>query len=298
MSEPRKKILIVDDSKTESMMCRAYLERDYDVEVAANAIEFYAELATALPDVILMDIVMKDITGFELVAQIKQKDEYRGIPVIFLSGLTDESDIVKGFEVGAHDYLRKPFGAHELRARIASIIKIKSLEEQLKLQSITDYLTGAYNRRHFFEVAESHAQYCARMKKVYCLALFDIDHFKKINDEYGHDAGDAVLIHLVSIVKAQLRAYDVFARHGGEEFVIQFVDCTPEKSLAALERIRAQIASEPAQFGDNKLSYTFSAGLVTCLEHIEPTEIEKLLTLADKRLYEAKAAGRNKIIFS
>lgn len=294
----RRKILVVDDSKTECLLLQLYLQKDYDVTIAENAIEFYADLAASLPDLILMDIVMKDISGLDLVRQIKQKDEYKEIPVIFLSGLSDEADIVRGFEAGAHDYVRKPFGPSELMARITSVMQIKILQEQLRLQAITDYLTGAFNRRHFFSLAKSHAEYCTRMKRPYCLALLDIDFFKKINDTWGHDAGDQILIHFVNLIKSELRAYDVFARHGGEEFVIQFVDCTAERSLGVLERLRAQLLANPPQYDGNTIPYTFSGGLVASIEMPAATPLDKLLQVADKRLYAAKNAGRNKLMHS
>lgn len=290
-------ILIVDDSETAVLYLRQMLDEDFKIVTAINLIEFWAHLAEAPPDLILMDVIQKEISGFDLVAQIKKMNEYMHIPVIFVTRLETATDIERGFEVGGHDYVTKPVMQRELKARIRSALKIKNLEQELRLRSVTDYLTGVYNRRYFFEAVETNLSYVERMGRNLCVAMLDIDFFKKVNDQHGHEAGDTVLQHFTSTIRQQIRKYDILARHGGEEFTIQFFDCDIPKSVEFIERIAAALKANPCRLEGTKIVYTFSAG-VSSLKEIEGEHlIDKLIDLADKRLYIAKKTGRNRIVY-
>jgi diguanylate cyclase (GGDEF)-like protein len=240
--------------------------------------------------------MQKEISGFDLCAQVKRNSEYGSIPVIFVTSLDAATDIEKGFEVGGHDYVTKPVMQRELKARMRAALRLKSLEHELRLRSVTDYLTGAYNRRYFFEAVESNLSYALRMRRNLCIAMLDIDFFKKVNDQYGHEAGDAVLQHFTRTIKSHIRKYDILARFGGEEFVVQFFDCTIVKSIDFLNRISDALQREPCQTGDQSIAYTFSGGLASLSEMSPVDPIEKVVELADKRLYLAKNTGRNKVI--
>ncbi len=243
-----------------------------------------------------MDVVQKEISGFELVRQIKRTDEYRNIPVIFVTRLDSAADIEAGFEAGCHDYVTKPVMQRELKARMRAALRLKNLEQELRMRSITDYLTGAYNRRYFYEVMAGNLSYAQRMKRNLCIAMLDIDFFKKVNDQHGHEAGDAVLQHFTKTIRSQIRKYDVLVRFGGEEFVIQFFDCDLQKSTELLERVQQRLLETPCEIPDGHVSYTFSAG-VACLHELQSAEpIDALIEAADRRLYDAKTSGRNRII--
>jgi two-component system cell cycle response regulator len=191
---------------------------------------------------------------------------------------------------------KKPFLTQELRARVRSALRLKNLEHDLRMRSVTDYLTGAYNRRYFFEAVNSNLSYAQRMRRNLCIAVLDIDFFKKINDEHGHEAGDAVLVHFTQTIRDQLRKYDILARFGGEEFVIQFFDCAVTKCIDLLTRIRNKLVESPCMVGGRSMGYTFSAGLAS-LDEIAPVEpIERLIEMADRRLYQAKESGRNRFV--
>lgn len=279
------------------MYLEALLSSEFEVEQASTLIDVWAHLAENPPDLILMDVMQKEISGFELVGQLKRNSEYDLIPVIFVTSLDSADDIERGFEVGGHDYVTKPVMQRELKARIRSALRLKALEQELRLRSVTDYLTGAYNRRYFYEAVQSNLSYALRMRRNLCIAVLDIDFFKKVNDQYGHEAGDAVLQHFTQNVKAQIRKYDILARFGGEEFVIQFFDCTIAKSMDFLNRISRALAASPCETGGQKIHYTFSAGLGSLSELSPADPIDKLVELADKRLYIAKNTGRNRVIF-
>jgi diguanylate cyclase (GGDEF)-like protein len=267
--QPRR-VLVVDDSEVESLYIQALLQPEFTVVVANNLIAFWAHMAEEAPDLILMDVMMQEITGFELALQLKRNHEYKAIPIIFVTSLDQARDIERGFEVGGHDYVKKPFLTQELRARVRSALRLKNLEQDLRMRSVTDYLTGAYNRRYFFEAVNSNLSYAHRMRRNLCVAVLDIDFFKKINDEYGHEAGDAVLVHFTQPIRDQIRKYDILARFGGEEFVIQFFDCTVTKCVDMLTRIRNKLVESPCLTGGRSISYTFSAGL-SSLDEIAPS---------------------------
>lgn len=290
------RILILDDSEVESLYLEALLKNEFEVQLAKNLIDFWAHMAEEPPDLILLDVMQREISGFELCSQVKRNSEYGMIPVIFVTSLDSATDIEKGFEVGGHDYVTKPVMQRELKARMRAALRLKSLEHELRMRSVTDYLTGAYNRRYFFEAVQSNLSYAMRMRRNLCIAVLDIDFFKNVNDQYGHEAGDAVLQHFTQTIKGQIRKYDILARFGGEEFVIQFFDCTIGKSIDFLSRVCTALQGNPCDTGGQAIPYTFSAG-VGSLSEISPVDpIERLVELADKRLYHAKNTGRNRII--
>jgi len=291
-----RRVLVVDDSEVESLYIQALLQPEFTVIVANNLIDFWANMAEEAPDLILMDIMMQEISGFELALQLKRNHEYKAIPIIFVTSLDQARDIERGFEVGGHDYVKKPFLTQELRARVRSALRLKNLEHDLRMRSVTDYLTGAYNRRYFFEAVNINLSYAQRMRRNLCIAVLDIDFFKKINDEHGHEAGDAVLVHFTQTIRDQIRKYDILARFGGEEFVIQLFDCAVTKCIDLLTRIRNKLVESPCVVGGRSMGYTFSAGLAS-LDEIAPVEpIERLIEMADRRLYQAKESGRNRFV--
>ena len=197
------------------MYLEALLSKEFNIVVARNLIEFWAHMAEESPDLILMDVMQKEISGFELAKQVKRNSEYNPIPIIFVTSLDSATDIETGFEVGGHDYVTKPLMQRELKARMRAALRLKSLEHELRMRSVTDYLTGAYNRRYFYEAVESNLSYAHRMRRNLCIAMLDIDFFKKVNDQFGHEAGDMVLQHFTLTIKGQIRKYDILARFGG-----------------------------------------------------------------------------------
>lgn len=290
------RVLVVDDSEVETLYIESLLGKEFDVVLACNLIEFWAQMAEQAPDLILMDVMLREISGFELAKQVKRNSEYGTIPIIFVTSLDSAEDIEQGFEVGGHDYVTKPVMQRELKARIRAALRLKHLEDELRLRSVTDYLTGAYNRRYFYEAVDSNLGYAQRMHRNMCVATLDIDFFKKVNDQYGHEAGDVVLQHFTRTIKAHIRKYDILARFGGEEFVVQFFDCTPERCIEMLTRVQHALRDTPCVTAGHTIAYTFSAGLASLEESSGDNIIENMVELSDKRLYEAKGAGRNRII--
>lgn len=291
-----KQILIVDDSETSILYLQMIL-RDYEVIFALNGKEMWERLNESSPSLILMDVMLPDVNGYELVQQLSKTEKYKDIPIIFQTAKSSSDDLEKGFESGAIDYIRKPVDKKELKARVKSVLKIKELENQLYLKSITDYLTGIYNRRYFFEIAAKHLQFCQSLVKNLSIALLDVDFFKKINDTYGHDAGDFVLKKFAEIIGLTKRPKDILARYGGEEFIILFFETDKKDALEILLSIQNAIVNEIFLFNEMEIKCTFSCGLVDLQEFAGNLRIDDLIRDADKRMYIAKQTGRNKIIF-
>jgi diguanylate cyclase (GGDEF)-like protein len=290
-------ILIVEDSGSTRLHLSNILSDEYNCIFAASGEEMWKILPETIPSILLLDVIMPGETGFDIILKLSKRDEYRNIPVIFLTGLDDSAEAVRGFEIGAFDYIRKPFDEAELKARIKSVLRIKDHENRLRVHSVTDYLTGIYNRRYFFEAAKNHIYYSLRSGKNLCVAMLDLDHFKDINDTMGHDAGDFVLKKFTDMVKSRIRPYDIFARHGGEEFVILFSDCGKEKSVDIVARVRAGLLNKEFLFESKPVKFTFSAGVVSLADESKGVTVEQMVHHADAMLYKAKESGRNCIIY-
>jgi diguanylate cyclase (GGDEF)-like protein len=290
-----KKILIVDDSETSILYLKMMLP-DYSIITALSGKEMWERLNENSPSLILMDVMMPDVNGYELVQQLSKTEKYKDIPIIFQTAKSSSDDLEKGFESGAIDYIRKPVDKKELRARIKSVLKIKELEHQLYLKSITDYLTEIYNRRYFFEIATKHLQFCKRLQKNLCIALLDIDYFKKINDTHGHDAGDYVLKKFAEVIGQTKRQSDILARYGGEEFILLFFETDKPAALEILQSIQKAIENVNIIFNHHRIPCAFSCGLVDLQEVPEILTIDDLIKVADNRMYMAKESGRNRIV--
>ena len=296
------KVLIVDDTPANiDILARFLKQNGLDLSVAPDAEIALKVIAKNKPDLILLDVMMPGIDGYQLCEKLKSDDLTKGIPIIFITAKSEVEDLVKGFDVGGVDYIIKPFQQKEVVARVKNqLTTVKLIHEKNKLieelDSISriDPLTGVSNRRDMMEVLENEQFRYERYEKVFCLLMFDIDFFKKVNDQYGHDMGDFVLKKVSAVLKKKCRKVDFLARWGGEEFLIVL----PETSLAggerAAESMRKAIESEKIKFNDHEISVTMSIG-VACQNEKE-MKLEELLKVADERLYKAKDSGRNRVI--
>ena len=295
-------VMIADDSMLVRAVVRAGLEAEnYQVIQAEDGFGALQECRRHPPDVILLDIVMPGLDGYQVLAELKADPELSHIPVVFLTGRTGMADVVAGLRAGAHDYLKKPFEPEELLARVGSAIHVKQLQDQLRHQnalldllSRTDVLTDLSNRRHLDEELARRVGEARRYHDPLGLVLLDIDHFKRVNDLYGHPVGDDVLREVARRLKGELRLEDIAGRWGGEEFLV----ILPRTDLAGVvesaTRIRVAVAATPIIAGDHMINVTISGG---CADGAGESPAE-LLRCADERLYQAKAAGRNQIIAS
>ena len=283
-------ILAVDD-KVDNLDILTSLLQDYDVRDVTDAASAWRILDHSPVDLILLDIMMPDIDGFELCRQFQADERTRAIPVIFISAMSDEASISRAFEVGGKDYVTKPFRPRELLARVKTHLELKFLMQRLHDLAYFDALTGIANRRRFFDQATALFEAPGDLQAV----MLDIDHFKQVNDRHGHAVGDQVLRLVADTIGEQLPPEAVFGRLGGEEFAILFPSADPDGVLAAMDGIRQAVANLVIPLEEGALSCTISCGLASRTP--DTRNIDALLHDADQALYQAKGSGRNRVIF-
>ncbi len=298
-----RNILIIDDSITILQGIKLVLKQaelfDHYFE-ARSAAEGMKILNENPVDVILCDIIMPGMDGFEFLSEVKAREKYMDIPVILLTGQEALDKKIKGLDMGASDYVTKPFDPDELIARVQVQTKVKRLQDELKLAkqrykelSITDYLTQIHNRRHFMELFDREFSRATRYLYDLSLVIFDLDNFKMVNDTYGHLQGDRVLKGVADGVKSEIRSHDVFARYGGEEFIL-LLPQTPLKGASLVaEKIRRNIAEtsiDGMAIGD----VTISIG-VASYPNSRVKDSHSLISLADEAMYNAKTNGKNRV---
>jgi two-component system, cell cycle response regulator len=260
------------------------------------------KIALSFPlDVILCDLDMPGMDGFKFLSMIKTRKELQDIPVIMITGVKDQETKIRGLELGASDYLTKPFDPGEMLARVKVQLKIKNLQDSLKKSnqalldlSNTDPLTQLSNRRFLMKTLDKELQRCERSQKPLALVMVDIDHFKQINDCYGHQQGDMVLQRLSKTMKGQLRDYDLAARFGGEEFALVLPETGFNEAVRVAERLRQDVSELRFEGACQDLKLTISLGVAT-FPHNRVRTMDDLVREADRALYNAKGKGRNRV---
>ena len=297
-----KNILLVDDTETNIDILIGLLGDTYEVLVALDGQSALEIVNEERVDLILLDIMMPIMDGYEVCQRLKAEESTKNIPIIFITAKTDEDSIEKAYDIGGVDYVSKPFKPRELLARVKNQldiqILIKDLEEskeELKLLAATDPMTKLYNRRYFSEVSQNILEISKRDKDDISVIMLDIDKFKNINDTYGHQVGDEVIIELSNKLKELQRKSDVVCRYGGEEFIILLPNTSIDGAKMVAQNIRVDIESIVVYLEQNKeLRFTVSLG-VSQIDIINETNIEASLKRADDAMYEAKQTGRNKV---
>jgi diguanylate cyclase (GGDEF)-like protein len=213
-------ILIIDDDSNIRDLLTVLLMDQAEVVTAADGATGLSMARDTNPDLIILDIQMPGMDGYEVCIQLKSESDLANIPVVFLTAQNDVKNEKRGLEVGAIDYIRKPFSHDVVQARIRNHLKMQWMNNELERLASTDPLTGAFNRRYFFSAARSEVYRSNRYGHSLSLMMLDIDHFKSVNDNYGHDAGDKALKITVETILRALRNEDVLARFGGEEFIV------------------------------------------------------------------------------
>jgi two-component system, cell cycle response regulator len=305
MTHMQTSILIVDDSDTvreqiiQTLTKVTVFDRFYE---ARDGIDAFKQLLATRIDLILCDLEMPRMDGFKFLAMINTREELRNIPVIMLTGREDRELKIKGLEQGACDYVTKPFDPGELIARVKVQLKIKMLQDQLKQSnemltqlSNTDPLTQLFNRRYMIDMLERELQRTIRKGSPLSLVMMDIDHFKLVNDHFGHQNGDVVLVAVADLSRKDLRSYDFAARYGGEEFVLILPETAHEEALQVAERVRVEVEKQVFTGDLSDLRVTISMGVATC-PAAGISSVAGLIREADEALYRAKQKGRNRVV--
>lgn len=296
-------VLVIDDSKSIAEFCRQILDpRGIQVIWSSDGLKGLEEAKRAKPDLILLDVVMPNLDGYKTLQRLKQVEITSDIPVIMFSTMKEAMDKIKGLELGAVDYIAKPFDAGELIARVNTQLRLKRLHDALlekteRLSKLADKdgLTGLYNHRYFQDKLTEEFVRAKRYELPLSNILMDIDYFKKINDTYGHAVGDVVLKGIGSMLKGSTRKdIDTPARYGGEEFAIILPHTELSKALKVAERLRKAVAEHPFKVPSGQISITVSFG-VAAIPHPEINDKQTLIKASDEALYRAKEKGRNKV---
>jgi len=286
-------ILIVDDSPVIVQSLAEVLKEDYKLKVAtsgARALEILENKEKI--DLILLDVVMPEMDGYEVLQKIKDNPKTEDIPVIFVTGNDSVSQEEKGLKAGVVDYITKPIRTAIVKARVKIHITLKTQRDTLQSHAICDMLTGLYNRNHLDSEGGRKFAKAFRQQDNLTILMVDIDHFKAVNDTYGHLIGDKVLKAVANILKQSNRVEDFVARFGGEEFIVLLEDCDKDNAINKAEQFRKNIE----ELHPEGIKITASFGVVNLSSRHK--SLEDMIKDADTALYEAKESGRNKVVCS
>lgn len=299
------KLLIADDSLTQRTMLQAISSKwGFEPILAEDGQQAWDLLSQdESPQLILLDWEMPGKDGLEVCRLVRARKDANPPYILLLTARKETRDIVAGLEAGANDYIAKPFDTAELQARLRvgkrMVIlqtQLHQAKEELAYQAKHDVLTGLMNRRAILEVMEQEIARVKRQEQSLYIGMCDIDHFKQINDQLGHLAGDAVLKQVAQRINQALRPYDGVGRYGGEEFLL-LIHCEADMATSVFERIRLAISNKPFEFEHHSIKVSISCGVSTFHEESLKQGSTELLAAADECLYKAKQAGRNRIEF-
>ncbi|HEY0463536.1 MAG TPA: diguanylate cyclase [Polyangiaceae bacterium] len=299
-------VLVVDDSASIRGQIRGVLQQvegfDEFIE-AGDGLQAFKLMLDRHPDLVVCDLIMPVFDGLKFLALRATRPELAHIPVIMLTAEGDANRKVEVFDQGASDYVTKPFNDRELLSRVKVHYRLKVLQDELRdankrLESLadTDGLTGLYNRRYLDALIVRELQRTERYKTPLGLVLLDIDHFKRVNDTFGHTMGDEVLRNVSRLVTSSVRVTDSVARYGGEEIAIVFTQTTAQGVTEVTERLRQRLAEFSHVHQGNRLECTASFGISVCDGRGVTPKSEELIERADRALYQAKRAGRNRVV--
>jgi two-component system, cell cycle response regulator len=287
------KILVVDDSPDSLKIAKARLSKEcLEIFCADGGLPGLELARRELPDLILLDVDMPDMSGYDVCTVLKNDPDLCMIPVLFLSASSTPEDKVKGLDLGAVDYVTKPFDAFELRARVRAALRTKHLQDLLIEHAHIDPLTGLPNRRALMERLQREWGRIERHPGQLSFIIADIDHFKNINDTYGHHIGDKLLQEVARVIGQQCRDMDLPARYGGDEFAIVVPDESLSGAIHLAERCRQEIANSCIVVKNESIKTTVSLGVAEISSVSSP---EALIRQADDALYRAKESGRNQV---
>jgi len=300
------RLLVVDDEQSILDLLRRRLEAlGCEVTVLSGGSEVVKVVREQLPDLVLLDVMMPDVDGFTVCAALKQDAEIRDIPVVLMTARTEVDSRIKGLELGAHDYVTKPFETAELLARVRAALRVKALQDELREANkllgrlaASDPLTDLPNRRTFDQQIFVEMERSRRTGQSVSVVMLDLDHFKQINDAHGHQVGDEALREVAQLLGGRRRVTDLVARYGGEEFVWVLPGAGIDAAMEVAEWLRRTIEESELETQRGTIRLTVSAGVST----YDPAAhgrigSDVLLESADQALREAKAKGRNRVIY-
>ncbi len=298
------KVLLAEDDEISRHILKETLVRwGYEVVTACDGVEAWALLsADNGPELAILDWIMPGMDGIDVCRKVREQlgEPYRYL--MLLTSKTQKADVIHGMGAGADDYVSKPFDPQELRMRLNAGRRIIELQgqllatrESLRYMVSHDSLTGLYSRAEVLEQLRRELDRSGRDRSCLGIILADVDHFKVINDTYGHLTGDVVLVDIAQRLRRAVRRYDLIGRYGGEEFLILMPGCDAADGVGNAERVRASVMCEPVVLPEGDVRVTISAG-VACGSFDDATDVNGLIRVADAALYRAKSMGRNQVV--
>ncbi|HVY06188.1 MAG TPA: diguanylate cyclase [Burkholderiales bacterium] len=308
-------ILIADDDPTIRVTLEHLLrQQGHRVAVAVDGREALTLAIEVKPQLVISDWVMPELDGVALCRRLRETQEGRRMYFILLTGMTDDEELVEGFEAGADDYVTKPLNARVLTARLRAAERVIRMQEEtqrdtenlrkfatelaltnrrLQQAALTDALTGLPNRRHLIERLNQERAIASRNQRPFALMMIDVDAFKQVNDAHGHDAGDQLLVRIAALLRQEARVEDIVGRLGGDEFVVICPGANLAMGVRLADRLRQSIAQFVLQLGNQSVQVTISVGVSQ--QDTAPTVADDILQRADAALYRAKREGRNRV---
>ena len=293
------KLLIIEDEPANQKLLERLLRDDYKLLACANAEEGWELLDQQSDiDLLLLDLKLPGMNGFELLERIRSETRFDLLPIIILTGLTDDRDEARGLQMGASDYIHKPFRPEAVKVRIANQLQLATQKRQLEELAVKDHLTGLYNRRGFDDIFRRELARANRSGVPLSLAMLDVDHFKRYNDYYGHPEGDKALQfvgrHLNAVAR---RAADLCARIGGEEFLLLWPETPAKGAQHQAEKLRRAIEQDALPHADSGVSESLTVSIGGVTLEAGDYDAELALQRVDDALYEAKRDGRNRVVW-
>jgi two-component system, cell cycle response regulator len=286
-----QRVLIIDDSQNIHALVKARLAAEpVELHCAFDGITGIAMAAQVLPDLILVDIDLPDPDGFEVCRRLKSQPATMSIPIVFLTGAASTDEKIRGLELGAVDYITKPFEPAELRARVRAALRTKFLLDLLAKKAMIDGLTGLWNRTYFDQTVAAQLSLARRSGQAVSCILADLDHFKTVNDRFGHLSGDEALRVVAACFQAQCRIEDVVCRFGGEELAVIVPNTPANKAAVLADRLRGAVEKLVLKHRGLPVPLTCSFGIADAV-----TAADKIVESADAALCRAKTEGRNRI---
>jgi diguanylate cyclase (GGDEF)-like protein len=298
------KVLIADDDATSRLLLGTLLAKwGYEAEVVGDGVEAWLALRKGdAPKLVIIDWMMPGLDGLDVVRELRAGNPGSYTYILMLTSKGRQEDIVAAMDAGVDDYLKKPFGAQELRARLRAGDRILNLEQKLvcaletsEFRATHDFLTGLHNRGAILDLLKRELFRREREQSALGICIVDVDHFKSINDIYGHLAGDEALKRLAVCMTTAVRPYDSVGRYGGEEFLIIAPNCDLEETAKLAERIRQVVAAAEVEIDDRSITITVSLGASAVSQGKGIATAKALLQAADAALYRAKNTGRNRV---
>jgi two-component system, cell cycle response regulator len=287
-------VLVIEDHPDQRDLLAIVLQREgYRVVTAANGIEALEKLRQETVHIALSDIMMPKMDGFELINKIRNDDSLKNIYLILITARIQEGDRVRGLDLGADDYITKPFSFSELLARVRVGSRVVQYQQHLEYQTQIDSLTGLFNRRAFEKKIGDEFERAKRYSHPLSLLILDIDNFKNINDTYGHHGGDTALIRISETLRTRTRQSDFPSRYGGEEFVLILPDTDQESALQVANKIQDEIRS--CVFGNTSKNFSLTVSIgISSTSNKEYADWNQMLNDADRALYVAKNNGKDR----